>query len=96
MATSFSQPNPMLTTSAGGCLHNKELYREGQSWTIGCEKRCTCIDGKKNLHKCTDLCIRWQLPDVCYLSPPLPGTCCEQPVCPNYITIHYPPGYSHN
>ncbi|KAK3605679.1 hypothetical protein CHS0354_013476 [Potamilus streckersoni] len=85
-----------MTGHQSGCTYKAQAYQQGQSWNDDCTLKCTCTDGSSGQYTCNALCVTWQLPSVCTLSPPAPGKCCTTPNCPAGYSIQYPPGYQEN
>jgi len=83
-----------ITGSSSGCYYKSKLHQQGETWQDGCDYDCTCIDGATGKYSCTDLCVTWNLPDVCHMNPPQAGLCCSTPSCPAGYDIKYPPNYT--
>ncbi|KAJ8303529.1 hypothetical protein KUTeg_019925, partial [Tegillarca granosa] len=69
------------------CVYKGKVYQQGQSWKDGCSFKCSCDDGTLGKYTCKQLCVTWNLPDVCTMTEPVPGKCCKTPNCPPYIEV---------
>ncbi|KAL8588670.1 hypothetical protein ACOMHN_001987 [Nucella lapillus] len=76
-----------------GCTYKSHTYAKGETWTDGCDFRCSCQDAASGRYECTTRCLDFTPPHECHMLPPLPGKCCSRPVCPHHIHIQYPDGY---
>ncbi|XP_041376891.1 uncharacterized protein LOC121389362 [Gigantopelta aegis] len=80
-------------TTGGVCFYKNKLYKEGESWSDGCDFNCTCLIGQSGVYRCRDLCPTYtKLPQQCTLIKK-PGECCSTPKCPgqnnNYNSCFY-------
>jgi len=71
-----------FTGNSNVCYYKGQTYKEGQQWTDGCEKNCTCVDQHTGNYICQALCQTYtNLPADCHMVTP-PGECCAKPQCP--------------
>ncbi|OWF41160.1 WNT1-inducible-signaling pathway protein 1-like isoform X3 [Mizuhopecten yessoensis] len=82
------------SAASNGCNYNGITHRDGEIWQEGCQYNCECVDGSTGFYRCTELCLTWNLPDVCHQEDPAPGKCCKKPSCPASVVIQYPAGYT--
>lgn len=61
------------------CIFNEKRYENGEELNMGCEARCTCIDGNMG---CVDMCPPYQImSQVPCQSVSLAGECCPTYKC---------------
>ena len=44
----------ILFTSVAFCVYYGVLYKQGQTWDQGCQKKCRCDDATNNYYTCFD------------------------------------------
>ncbi|XP_053376973.1 uncharacterized protein LOC123528762 [Mercenaria mercenaria] len=100
--TSSPVVQPPLPTTF--CVYMGVAYKQGQTWDIGCQKKCRCDDSDNNIYTCFDRCKTYKSlgPDCIMIADPN-DACCQIPKCfkvptPAPSTGHYqsptPNGYS--
>ncbi|XP_061197993.1 uncharacterized protein LOC133206079 [Saccostrea echinata] len=63
------------------CMYAGKNYYQGQTWSVGCEYDCQCVDAGAGMWSCQSKCPVYQnIPSICHLETP-PGKCCEEPRC---------------
>ncbi|XP_013419168.1 fibropellin-1-like [Lingula anatina] len=76
---------PSTMKPKGYCMADNKLYKEGETWDIGCQQTCRCISSDMNFYYCEAKCSTdWKtvgLQTGCKLIPPKPGECCETLNC---------------
>lgn len=74
-----------------GCTYKGTLHQEGEMWTDGCDKNCTCPKDQSGIAQCVPRCPVYQgLPSQCHVVKQ-PGQCCGQVYCnfTGMITCNY-------
>ncbi|XP_060081054.1 uncharacterized protein LOC132560404 [Ylistrum balloti] len=72
------------TPSTKYCIYNGVPYRQGQSWDVGCEKRCVCEDATTGIVNCDERCPTYPaLHEGCRLLTDPNDQCCQAPLCIN-------------
>ncbi|XP_021364449.1 uncharacterized protein LOC110457477 [Mizuhopecten yessoensis] len=63
------------------CKYNGHDYYQGQTWNVGCDLNCQCVDAGAGMYSCQSRCPTYKdLPSMCHLHKQ-PGKCCQEPVC---------------
>ncbi|XP_046585152.1 uncharacterized protein LOC124292144 [Haliotis rubra] len=82
------------------CVYNGVAYDKGQTWTDGCQLKCTCEDSVQGVYRCDQRCARYDtVPDGCSLTTDPSDSCCRVPNCspipnPTPSQTTYGPGIS--
>ncbi|XP_076111939.1 uncharacterized protein LOC143080127 isoform X2 [Mytilus galloprovincialis] len=64
------------------CVYNGIPYTQGQTFNVGCEKKCRCDDASMGLINCDDRCPTYPaLQDGCQLLTDPNDQCCQAPLC---------------
>jgi hypothetical protein len=68
-------------TVAPLCDYKNKQYKQGESWSDGCQYNCTCEDASLGYYRCRNLCPQYtNLPPGCTLVTK-PRKCCAAPQC---------------
>ncbi|XP_025115701.1 uncharacterized protein LOC112577005 [Pomacea canaliculata] len=63
------------------CEYQGLQYYQDQTWDVGCDFRCTCVDTSRGFYRCQSYCPTYPaLPSMCRLTQKA-GQCCMEPVC---------------
>ena len=38
-----------------GCFYKDQVYKQDDTWKVGCQYKCTCVNAVKNEYRCRDL-----------------------------------------
>ncbi|XP_076111945.1 uncharacterized protein LOC143080130 isoform X2 [Mytilus galloprovincialis] len=64
------------------CVYNGVPYTQGQTFNVGCEKKCICDDASTGHINCNDRCPTYPpLSDGCQLLTDPNDQCCQAPLC---------------
>ncbi|XP_060063144.1 kielin/chordin-like protein [Ylistrum balloti] len=71
------------------CLYiDNTTYSKGQTWDVGCDFHCVCVDPSQNKFSCSARCqVFASLPSVCSLVPDPSDKCCEKVSCGSYTPV---------
>ncbi|WAR12449.1 CSP-like protein, partial [Mya arenaria] len=82
-----TQPTNTIVATSQFCIYKNNIYKQGDTWTDGCQYNCTCEDATTGFYRCVDLCPVWNnLPSQCTLQKAA-GDCCSKPVCQGGVII---------
>ncbi|KAK3581064.1 hypothetical protein CHS0354_033850 [Potamilus streckersoni] len=80
-------PIPFATPSLDFCVYQGVPFRQGQTFTQGCDKICKCEDAVNGKITCTERCPTYQaLQPGCTLTTDQNDPCCQVPTCINLLT----------
>ena len=69
------------------CVYKGQTYKQGQTWTDGCDKTCRCENAAFGYYRCDDRCPEFlDLPAGCSMVT-VPGQCCRSLYCNSPATI---------
>ncbi|XP_071091876.1 uncharacterized protein [Haliotis cracherodii] len=68
-------------TGISVCVYDGKQYYQDESWEVGCDFKCSCINAQRGVYSCQSYCPTYSnLPSSCHLVKS-PGQCCETPSC---------------
>ncbi|XP_041377039.1 kielin/chordin-like protein isoform X2 [Gigantopelta aegis] len=71
------------------CVYKGKIHSQGETWQDGCDKSCTCVNGKSGYYTCQSKCAVYKnLPPSCTLTA-MPGQCCKKPNCPTGLGTNF-------
>ncbi|KAK7115067.1 hypothetical protein V1264_001009 [Littorina saxatilis] len=77
-------PNPNQVPNTAVCVYQGVPYRQGQTWTDGCDKVCRCEDGMTGRINCDDRCSKYPNTQAgCRMVTDPQDSCCQIPQCQN-------------
>ncbi|KAL8616408.1 hypothetical protein ACOMHN_032262 [Nucella lapillus] len=68
------------------CIYDLKMYNQGESWDVGCNYMCKCLDSMTGFYQCNERCISYDgvsLPSACKLVTDPRDICCKTPSCPD-------------
>ncbi|XP_025096410.1 protein NOV homolog [Pomacea canaliculata] len=71
-----------VATPNDNCTYDGKMYKQDQTWLVGCDQQCVCEDAVYGYYCCYNRCPQYtNVPSECTRAPAGDG-CCETITCP--------------